>query len=401
MLPSDFEVFAMIWVSRSVLLLSWLLAMMLTATSPGHCQTETVLHNFKNGRDGGIPYWGLAADESGNLYGTTYSGGLEYGVVFELSPNGIGGWTETVLHSFTGGKDGKNPSGPVMLDSEGNLYGTTQGGGTNGYGVVFELKHVGDGWQEKVLHNFRGGSDGQFPLAGVIRDKAGNLYGTTYNGFNPATVFKLSRSERGWAERVIYRVATSGAGLTMDGTGNIFLATYWTVLKLSKDDDDHWTASVIHTFTGYPKDGYWASSRPVLDRAGNLYGATTEGGLGVGLVYELIRGKDGIWTERVLHYFSGPDGNGPADILLDSAGNIYGTTFWGGEHDLGTVFELTPTQTGGYQHKIVWNFTGIDGLNPGGQMALDHAGNLYGMASKGGTTYNDNYGFGVVFVVSP
>src|SRR5438045_2766853 len=197
----------MIWVSRSALLLSWLLAIVLTISSPARCQTQTVLDNFDNGTDGGSPNWGLTADRSGNLYGTTSSGGHNYGVVFELSPNGNGGWTETVLHSFTGGKDGKIPSGPVILDREGNLYGTTQSGGTKGCGVVFELKHVGDGWREKVLHNFRGGSDGQFPIAGVIRDKAGNLYGTTYNGFSPATVFKLSHSERGWAERVIYRVA--------------------------------------------------------------------------------------------------------------------------------------------------------------------------------------------------
>jgi len=188
----------------------------------------------------------------------------------------------------------------------------------------------------------------------------------------------------------------------MDRTGNIFLATYWTVLKLSKNDDDNWTADIIHTFTGYPKDGYWASSRPVLDRAGNLYGVTTEGGLGTGLVYELRPGTDGTWTERILHYFNGPDGNGPAgNILLDSAGNIYGTTAWGGEHDWGTVFELTPTLANEYQHKIIWSFTGTDGLNPEGQIVLDHARNVYGTASKGGTTYNDNYGVGVVFEVSP
>ena len=389
-------------VPRSAVLLFWFSVIAMTTTTPTYCQTETVLHNFSNGKDGGFPYWGLTAGPRGNLYGTTQGGGTsDYGVVFELSSKGNGGWTESVLHSFTGGKDGKNPSGPVVVDSEGNLYGTTQGGGANGYGVVFELKHVGDRWVEKVLHNFRGGSDGQFPIAGVIRDKAGNLYGTTYNGFNPATVFKLSESEHGWAERVIYRVATSGAGLTMDASGNIFLATYWLVLKLSKDDEDHWAATVIHTFTGYPTDGYWASSRPVFDRAGNLYGATTAGGLGTGLVYQLIPDKDGTWGERILHYFIGPDGNSPAgDILLGAAGNIYGTTAWGGEHALGVVFELIPTPTS-YQHKILWNFTGADGLNPEGQVVLDQAGNLYGTASKGGTTYSDYYGFGVVFEVQP
>jgi uncharacterized repeat protein (TIGR03803 family) len=366
------------------------------------CQTETVLHNFNNGRNGGSPEWGVAADSRGNLYGTTLSGGLGHGVVFELSFNGSGGWTETVLHSFTGGNDGKEPSGPVILDGQGNLYGTTQAGGTHGYGVVFELKLVRGKWQERILHNFWGGSDGKFPIAGVIMTNSGNLYGTTYNGFDSATVFELSPSDHGWTERVIYRTPTSGAGLTMDSAGNIFLASYWSVLKLSRNDNGDWAGTVIHTFTGYPKDGYWASSHPVFDPAGDLFGATEAGGKGYGLVYELIPLNDGTWTERILHYFQGSDGNSPAgNIVLDAAGNIYGTTDWGGKHVWGTVFELTPTGKDGYEHKIIWNFTGPDGVNPAGQLVLDSAGNLYGTTSRGGMTYNDNYGLGIVFQVSP
>jgi len=370
--------------------------------TPAACQTETVLKNFSNASDGGSPAWGLIADSKGNLYGTTASGGLGFGIVFELSPNGSGGWTETVLDSFSGGNDGNSPSGPVMLDEGGNLYGTTQGGGKYGYGVVFELKLVRGKWEEKVLHNFRGGLDSQFPIAGVIMDKGGNLYGTTYNGFNPATVFEMTNSGRGWKKRVIYRTPTSGAGLTLDSVGNIFLASYWTVLKLSRNDNGSWTGTVIHTFTGYPNDGYWASSHPVFDRAGNLYGATEAGGTSYGLVYKLIPHKDGTWTEKILHYFQGPDGSGPAgNIIVDSAGNIFGTTDWGGKNVWGTVFELTRAGNRGYEHKILWDFAGIDGANPEGQLLLDAAGNLYGTTSRGGDTFKDNYGFGTAFEVSP
>ena len=393
-------------VSRGALMFAALSALLLAAAQRADSQTETVLHNFTKGSDGAYPNWGLIADSSGNLYGTAGGGGLGYGTVFELSPNGIGGWNETVLHSFTGGEDGKDPSGPVMFDSERNLYGTTAGGGARGHGVVFELTPMGKRWEEKVLHSFKGGPDGKFPISGVIMDKAGNLYGTTYNGFKVATVFELSPSGgSGWTKRVIYNVATSGAGLTMDAAGDIFLATYWTVFELLPDGNGGWIPTVLHTFAGYPKDGYWASSSPVLDQAGNLYGTTTAGGPdNGGMVYKLIPGKNGKWMEKVLHFFEGfTRGNSPAgNIVLDASGNIYGTTDWGGKHDLGTVFELVaPNGTGGYQEKLLWSFTGTDGLNPDAGVILDGAGNLYGTASKGGTTYTHDYGYGVVFQVSP
>jgi uncharacterized repeat protein (TIGR03803 family) len=377
----------------------------LFAVRPARAQTENVLYNFTGGSDGAYPEWSLTSDRAGNFYGTTYGGGFGYGIVFELSPNGIGGWNETVLYSFTGGDDGANPSGPLTFDSAGNLYGTASGGGTYGFGVVFELSPVGTSWAESVLHSFAGGTDGKFPVSGLIFDSAGNLYGTTYNGWGTATIFEMSPSGGEWTEQVIYSVETSGAGLTMDAAGNIFSVTYSEVFELSPNGNGGWTPSVIHTFTGYPKDGYYADTSPVLDKAGNVYGTTVEGGPdNGGTVYRVSPGKKGKWKETILHSFRGfKRGNSPAaGIVFDEAGNIYGTTFWGGKHDWGTVFELVaPVGKGSYKEKILWSFTGADGLGPYAGVILDSAGNLYGATYKGGTTYGDNYGYGVVFQVNP
>jgi uncharacterized repeat protein (TIGR03803 family) len=260
-------------------------------------------------------------------------------------------------------------------------------------------------WTESVLHSFSGGADGKFPVSGVIIDPAGNLYGTTYNGWGIGTVFEMSQSRGGWTEQVIYAVETSGAGLTMDVAGNIFSVTYSEVFELSPNGNGGWAPTVIHTFTGYPKDGYYADTAPVLDKAGNLYGTTAEGGPdNGGTVYKLSPGRNGEWTEKILHSFRGfKHGNSPAaGIVFDEAGNIYGTTLWGGKHDWGTVYELVaPVGNGSYQEKILWSFTGADGLGPYAGVIMDSAGHLYGATYKGGTTYADNYGYGVVFELNP
>ncbi len=157
---------------------------------------ETVLYNFSaNGTDGFLPWASLIFDRAGNLYGTTTWGGTYgYGTVFELTPNGSGGWTETVLYNFTFGTDGAIPYAGVIFDSAGNLYGTTFDGGTYGNGTVFELTPNGSGgWTETVLHSFSSGIDGANPYAGLILDRAGNLYGTTLDGGAISTV-RCSRS---------------------------------------------------------------------------------------------------------------------------------------------------------------------------------------------------------------
>ena len=380
---------------RSALTLAVLSALLLIAARPAHAQTETVLYNFTGGSDGGGPQSRLTFDRAGNLYGTTYAGGrLGYGTVFELSPNGSGGWKETVLYSFTGGADGRLPWSYVMFDRKGNLYGTTEAGGTSAYGTVFELSPVGTSWTETVLYSFAGGAGGALPENGLIMDAAGNLYGTTQGGSVGGGVFELRPSGGGWTEQAIYAANPSyywmTAALTMDAAGNIFGASGSTVFELSPNGNGGWNPTVIHTFTGYPEDGIGAEGTPVLDPSGNLYGTTLYGGAEqYGTVYKLSHGEDGEWTEGILYSFKGAqDGAFPwGGIVLDAAGNIYGTTGGKGMYGCGTVFELVaPVGTGSYEEKVLWSFNGTDGSYLFDSLIPDSAGNLYGTASSGGSS---------------
>jgi uncharacterized repeat protein (TIGR03803 family) len=356
----------------------------LLAARPAQAQTETVLYSFKGDSDGFTPQSRLTSDGAGNLYGTTDFGGSGAGTVFELSPNGNGGWNESVLYSFTGGADGSVPYFSYVLpDSGGNLYGTTYGGGAYGYGVVFELSPEGTSWTETVLYSFTGGADDANPLNGLIMDPAGNLYGRTYvPGGGDGTIFELSKSAGEWTKQVIYDGVPGYAGLTMDASGNIFGVasnggTIDIAFELSPNGNGGWNPTVIHTFSGGPKDGLVAEGTPVLDRAGNLYCTTLGGGSkNNGTVYELSRGASG-WREKVLHSFEGGsnDGSDPfAGIVFDAAGNIYGTTEFGGNPLAGTVYELVaPVGKGGYQEKVLWKFDKSDGYEPVDSLILDSA----------------------------
>jgi uncharacterized repeat protein (TIGR03803 family) len=306
----------------------------------------------------------LILDQSGNLYGTTSFGGNEAcqpgcGTVFELSPNSDGTWTETVLHSFSG-TDGDNPSNSLLIfDKAGNIYGTTEGGGAHGHGAVFELNLSG-GWSEAVLYSFCSASncrDGQIPLAGVIFDESGNLYGETYAGgaYNDGTVFKLSPRSGG-----------------------------------------NWSETVLHSFGGF--DGLGPQGGLLFDKQGNLYGSTSSGGANsVGEVFKLARSKN-RWKETVLHGFKGSDGELPYDaLILDKTGNLFGTTAGGGNCDnCGTVFELKPLQKG-WKETVLYKFKGgDDGFDPLGSLLFGKLGRLYGTTATGGTG-----GYGTVFEVTP
>jgi uncharacterized repeat protein (TIGR03803 family) len=326
--------------------------------------TETVLYTFGGLPDGAEPWAGLIFDAAGNLYGTTSQGGnYLYGTVFELMPNGSGGWTETVLHSFGSGTDGYQPlNGSLMFDAAGNLYGTTQEGGTAGGGTVFELTPNGSGgWTETVLHSFGSGTDGRFPLAGLIFDAAGDLYGTTELGGN------------------------SNAG---------------TVFELTPNGGGGWTETVLHRF-GNGTDGAEPWAGLIFDARGNLYGTTFQGGnyLG-GTVFELTPNGSGGWAETVLHSFGkGTDGYQPTygSLIFDAAGNLYGTTQLGGSSNSGTVFELTPDGSGGWAETLLDSFDATDGQRfPWAGLIFDAAGNLYGTTYGGGT-----YGHGTVFELTP
>jgi uncharacterized repeat protein (TIGR03803 family) len=341
------------------------------ASRAAQAQTYTVLYTFTGGADGGYPQGaGVIADTAGNLYGTAGAGGdlscqphpprtgPGCGVVFKLDPAG----NETVLHTFTGEPDGAAPFSGLIRDAEGNLYGTTPDGGDGpeGYGIVFELDPSGN---ERVLHTFNY-FDGANPSAGLVSDRQGNLYGTTFNG----------------------------------GDGG-----YGTVFMLDRLGNHRVLLCFRHL-----KDGVNPSQALIRDKAGNLYGTADYGGdlncsfslstpdfgfdPGCGVIFKL--GPTG--KETPLYAFSGePDGANPrAPLIQDAAGNFYGTTFGGGLYDNGTVFKLDPT---GHE-TVLYNFTGgADGANPWASLVRDAAGNLYGTANHaGGSCY-----CGTVFKLDP
>jgi uncharacterized repeat protein (TIGR03803 family) len=355
--------------------------------------------------DGAYPLSRLTADAAGNLYGTTHSGSSRYGSygdVFEASSNGSGSRNETVLYAFTGGTDGAYPQfSPVTFDNLGNLYGTTQDGGAFGYGVVFELHPTGSGWTETVLHSFAGTGDGSGPDTGVIIDAAGNLYGAAPRGGpgNVGIVFELSPSGEDWTEQVIYTFDISlyfaPSGLTMDTRGNIFGAANLTVFELSPNGSGGWMPTVLHTFPG---KYLGVVGTPALDNAGNMYGTLLlekeNGTMGVGEVYKMTQ-RNGQWKMQTLQRWE--DGTGPyAGVVLDASGNIFGTTIGGGSNGQGTVFELVAVKNKPYKQEVLWNFNGADGGLPASSLILDSAGNLYGTAEFGGSI-----GFGTVFEVTP
>jgi uncharacterized repeat protein (TIGR03803 family) len=364
-------------------------------------QTETILYNLPGGSAGGSSGSGLTSDGAGNFYGTS-SGGLGYGSVFELSPNGNGGWNENVIYSFDY-VDGAGPSGPLIFDNAGNIYGTASRGGDDNNGLVFELSPAGGSWTETVLYCFAGGADGVGPASGVILGPAGNLYGTTeYGGTGGfGIVFEVSPFGGGWTEQVIYDPDdTSGygitAGLAIDASGNVYgISSEATAFELSPNGRGGWSSTVIHSF---PFRGhYGVYGTPALDQAGNIYGTvrnTGPQGWSAGEVYQLSPRK-AKWIAHSLQSWS--NGKGPwSGVVLDAAGNIYGTTL-GGSNKKGSVFELVrPTGTGSYREDVLWNFDGADGTAPTGRLILDIAGNLYGTTLLGGPS-----DAGVVFELTP
>jgi uncharacterized repeat protein (TIGR03803 family) len=380
---------------------------------------EKILYSFYDSGGSVLPEAGVISDRSGNLYGTTfYSGAYGMGMVYELTPTSTG-WKQTILHSFNvDGVDGFWATGGLVMDASGNLYGTTEFGGSGsctgdgfGCGTVFELSPSADGsWTEIILHDFTG-ADGWQAYAGLVFDRAGNLYGTTANGGNygQGTVFEMSPSGGVWTLSVLHHFTGGGdggvpwAGVTLDGSGHIFGATSagggsssackygcGTVFELIHTRDARWTGRILHNFTTDPSDGHFPSARLVFDSAGNLYGTTPQGGgtLDTGIVFELLRGNNGTWTESVLHNFndSQTDGAYPsAPLIFDGAGNLYSATLSGGLEGQGTVFELTPASDA-WNETILHSFTnqGTDGAQPSGGLIFNALGHLFGTTGSGG-----------------
>lgn len=383
---------------------------------------ESILFSF-DGTNGATPYSTLTRDAAGNLYGTTYSGGAVGapfdldGTVFELSPGTGGTWTETVLYNFGSvSGDGIIPMGGPVLDSKGNLYGTTTEGGANSQGTVYEVSPgIGGTWTERILYSFgASGTDAENPRRGsLIFDEAGNLYGTTLDGGvnGKGTVFELSPGTGGtWTEKILYSfgatttdAANPSAGLVWDAAGNLYGTTAGggansgagTVYELSPGSGGTWTEKVLHSFADNGTDGTDPVDTLVFDGRGNLYGTTYDYGPSgsLGIVFELSPSADGSWSEQVLHGFTGTlqgDGASPiGGLVFDASGNLYGTTSSGGFAGEGIVFELSPGASG-WTEKILYGFATIlagnvwDSHTPEATLIFDPAGNLYGTASSGG-----------------
>lgn len=385
---------------------------LLIATNPTQAQTETVLYNFNGSRDGYNYTASLVNDGDGNMYGTTTVGGAGYGTVYELSPNDSGGWNETTIHTFNV-DEGTYPAS-LIADGKGNLYGTTSEGGANNDGILYRLSPVGNRWVETILTSFGVGMIGERPFGNIIVDTSGNLFGTDNtitNGFAEA-IFEASPSSD--SGNIIYTspfiTATGGyGGLTMDASGNIFGISVQAykpriaiAFELSPNGSGGWNSQVIYTF---PQNAY-PEGAPTLDKAGNLYSTSEAGGdKNLGTVYELSPGKNGTWTGKILYSFQGGllDGEQPyAGVTFDGAGNIYGTTAFGGFDNAGTVFELSPGEQGRYQEKVLWSFDRKDGNQPFARLVLDGAGNIYGTTSVGGGNGCGGFlGCGLAFELIP
>ena len=425
------------------------LALILVVASGAWATSEKVLYAF-HGTDG----WGggsVIVDPAGNLYGTTVNGGkmnvcpgdagLGCGVAFQLKQSANGRWRETVLHAFDG-TDGYNPNGSLILDSAGNLYGTTvHGGSLNGCtglgcGVVFQLTPGANGqWTETVVHTF-GGTDGAWPFGGLIFDSAGNLYGTASVGGNGActggcgVVFELTQGAGGqWTETVLYSFSGSDgekptAGLAFDPAGNLYGMTevggahgWGTVFKLSPHVEGKWTETVLHSFdqTDGSEPGY---GRLVFDASGDLYGTTPFGGpSNWGTAFKLTPRKDGKWIETVLHFFDRSKVGGgyvSSGLVFDRSGNLRGTAYEGGKYTCpsngdigcGVVFQLAPAANGKWTETVLHSFgKGRDGAIPGG-VSLDPSAHLFGVTEDGGDLGGScgqkfYTGCGVVFEITP
>jgi uncharacterized repeat protein (TIGR03803 family) len=393
-------------------------------------KVETVLHTFQ-GRPGQYPDSNLVLDAAGNLYGTTSSGGSSActggdggcGVVFKLTRTSSR-WVYSILYVFEGVPDGAYPSN-LVFDASGNLYGTTSAGGdskscVDGCGTVFKLAPASGGWTESVLYRFKGAKDGETPVAGVVFDNAGNLYGTTVNGgtgcrFSCGTVFELSPgSDGGWTEKILHNFHgadgnTDGAypesGLTIDlSTGNLYGTTsgggnarYGTVFELSRGSA-RWKETILHAFQG-GSDGQFPAN-VVFAAPHNLYG--TAGPIsqdGCGTFFELTPGGG----KKVLYRFKciGKDTGGPGEITLGPAGDVYGATMSETGDLNGTVFKLSRDSGGRWTFNALHHFSGgRDGEAPNGVIPDTTGTHVYGTTFFGGNAPYDD-GLGVVFELTP
>jgi uncharacterized repeat protein (TIGR03803 family) len=397
-------------------------AITILSASSSAASRERILYTFQ-GISGANPAAPLVADAKGDLYGTAANGcAYNYGCVFELS-HSAGRWTETVLYSFSG-SDGATPGTSVVLDSAGNIYGTTSLGGDFNSGVAFKLTPSSSGpWTETVLHSFGSGTDGQVPSE-LILSPSGDLYGITQFGGtasgqdNGGTVYRLTFANNAWTETILYSfpgqfLGPDGdlpvGGLAIDKEGNLYGVTQaggtagkGAVFTLARAADGSFTERIIHSF--HVSDGDLPNSTPVLDSAGNLYGTTYFGGNanicppdGCGVIYELTKNANGSWSEIVLRELQKQDGwQAVGPVVFDRAGNLYAAAQAGGAYSWGSIYEITPHSPAPWTERIVHNFTNNpDGASPSG-IIVNASGSIFGVTGAGGSSQ-----MGIIFEIAP
>jgi uncharacterized repeat protein (TIGR03803 family) len=387
--------------------------------------TQKVLHNFAGGSDG----WGsgeVSLDSAGNVYGITNGEGTTYcGTLYKLSPSATGVWTENIIHEFCSSPtDASTPAGPIIIDAAGNIYGTSIGGGANGGGTVYRFSPTAGGaWTEDILYSFTfRGAGGSTPGSRLLLDSSGNIYGTTSlggnldcnnGGYGPqdgcGVVFQLTPASDGtWTENVLYTFAATNSlieypqtGLLMDSAGNLYgvQGDNVTLFQLQPSAQGQWTFNVLSSSNSI--EGELA-----MDSSGNLYGETPGVNNCVsaqcGSVFELQNTGTG-WNFTTLYTFpviSTESTYPTGGVTLDASGNIFGATLRSNDlHFTGSIFELTKPSSGTFQRSVLYQFPQVDGAAPSGDLIADSAGNLYGVTSSGGT--NSLCDCGIVFRLSP
>ena len=397
------------------------LALLVVPAQIAQAQTYRVLYNFTGGQDGAFPE-SLAMGRAGNLYGTASAGGSSgHGTVFKFSTGSL-----TSLYSFadSGYGDYPYPMHQIMVGRDGTLYGTAKYGG--GSGTVFNLRPLATAcktalcpWTQTVLYRFTGGTDGANPTGVPVFDGAGNIYGTTlYGGSGPCdyppygcgVVYKLTPSSGTWTESVLYSFNGSdgyypSSGMIFDAAGDLYGTTMGggdfgagTVFTLAPSGSG-WAYSAIHSFDYQKDEGYFPFGNLISDHAGNLYGSTGSGLSGGGTIFQLSPSDNG-WIFSVLYSFTETSPSlDYVSLTMDSAGNLYGTTYLVGAYGNGSVFKLSPG-IGGWTYRSLHDFcsdgqTCSDGALPLG-LVLDEAGNLYGTALVGGAQ-----SLGVIWEITP
>jgi hypothetical protein len=416
------------------------IAMLLVAihSTAARAQTYTVLHAF-SGSDGANPWAGLSMDRAGNLYGTAVYGGTRSqscaeffgcGSVFRLQHKNSG-WIFSTLYQFSG-PDGGNPQARAIIGADGTLYSTTSNNGSGDRGNVFRLQPpsrfcnaVSCPWMETVLFSFST-STGAYPVGNLTFDAAGNLYGTTQSGGlteycsggGCGVVYQLTKSGGVWTENILHAFtdgsdgSAPSSGVIFDHSGNLYgtvpqssdpAAAYGLVYELSPSGPG-WTLNALYNFQA-GEDGAYPYAGLIFDAAGNLYGATRNEGSGRGGTVFQLSPSEGSWSLTTLYGFSQGSGYwGPySTLVMDAAGNLYGTTYSDGAYGWGSVFKLT-SSIGGWTYSDLYDFTGQeDGKWPVGTLVLDANGNVYGTTYGGGNIFgcSGDFGCGVVFEITP